>query len=121
MPNTTLLTATGYGSFLLAVGHALSGQDFLKLAQFKALPGIAFTCSTVGWYQGSAYLVLTGLLNLHWASKPGDLDESLNRAMAAVIVAIAWGSSAWYFRGGMKENGFITAAAGIIQGLAALH
>lgn len=117
-----------------------SGKQFQRLRQFQELPNIAYTCSTVGWYQGSAYLVLTGtsyslmkqwfsiltnpflaLLNLHWAQNPKALEEPLNRAMAALITLIAWSSSAWYLRRGVKASGILTATAGLFQAWAALH
>ena len=117
-----------------------SGEQFQRLRQFQELPNIAYTCSTVGWYQGSAYLVLTGtsyslmkqwfsiltnpflaLLNLHWAQNPKALEEPLNRAMAALITLIAWSSSAWYLRRGVKASGILTATAGLFQAWAALH
>ncbi|KAJ5212667.1 uncharacterized protein N7498_004313 [Penicillium cinerascens] len=102
MPSLSLLTVTGYGSFLVAIKHA-----FQHLDQFQALQNIAFTCSTVGWYQGSAYLVLT--------------EEPLNRSMVAAIVAIAWGSSFRYLRRGRNDEGIVTAAAGVVQAWAALN
>ncbi|KAF4768741.1 hypothetical protein N7455_000108 [Penicillium solitum] len=121
MPDPTLLKAAGYGSLLVAIKHAASGEQFQRLRQFQELPNIAYTCSTVGWYQGSAYLVLTALLNLHWAQNPKALEEPLNRAMAALITLIAWSSSAWYLRRGVKASGILTATAGLFQAWAALH
>ncbi|KAJ5155789.1 hypothetical protein N7492_008592 [Penicillium capsulatum] len=121
MPNSTLLQAAGYGSLLIAIKHAASGKQFQRLRQFQELPNIAYTCNTVGWYQGSAYLVLTALLNLHWAQHPQSLEEPLQRAMAMLLVLIAWASSAWYFRRGVKESAILTVIAGVFQGWAALH
>ncbi|KAJ5354379.1 uncharacterized protein N7496_012812 [Penicillium cataractarum] len=121
MPSTTLLKAAGYGSFLVAIKHALTGRTFQRLRQFQELPNIAYTCSTVGWYQGSAYLVLTGLLNLHWAQNPNSLGEPMSRAMAALLAIIAWSSSAWYLQRGIKASAFLTATAGILQAYAVLY
>ncbi|KAJ5106727.1 hypothetical protein N7456_003402 [Penicillium angulare] len=121
MPSPTLLKPAGYGSLVFAIKHALSGKEFQYLREFQELPNLAYTCSTVGWYQGSAYMVLTGLLNLHWSQNSKSLEEPLNRAMAAIIVLIAWASSAWYFRRGVKGRGFLTAVAGVFQTYAALH
>ncbi|KAJ5872313.1 uncharacterized protein N7529_004666 [Penicillium soppii] len=120
MPNPALLKAAGYGSLLVAIKHAASGKQFQRLRQFQDLPNLAYTCSTVGWYQGSGYLILTALLNLHWARNPKALEEPLNRAMAGLLVLIAWASSGWYLRRGVKASGILTATAGIIQAWAAL-
>ncbi|QKX61175.1 uncharacterized protein TRUGW13939_08322 [Talaromyces rugulosus] len=120
MPNPTLLTAAGYGSLVVAIMHAISGREFQRIRQFQELPNIAYVRSTVGWYQGSGYLILNALLNLNWAKNPQSLDDPLNRAMAAIMVVIAWASSAWYLRGGVKASGLLTAVAGIFQAWAAL-
>lgn len=45
----------------------------------------------------------------------------MSRAMAALVVTIAWSSSAWYLRRGVKASGFLTATAGILQAYAALY
>ncbi|KAJ5564285.1 hypothetical protein N7513_000527 [Penicillium frequentans] len=121
MPDPTLLKVAGYGSLLVAIKHATSGKEFQCLRQFRELPNIAYTRSTVGWYQGSAYLVLTALLNLSWAKNPQSLREPLQRTMAALLVLIAWASSAWYIKRGVKSSGILTAVAGILQAWAALH
>ncbi|KAF3391672.1 hypothetical protein F1880_007945 [Penicillium rolfsii] len=101
--------------------RCLTGKQFQRLPQFRDLPNLAYTCSTVGWYQGSAYVILTGLLNLHWAQHPDSLREPMSRAMAALLVIIAWSSSAWYLRRGIRLSGSLTATAGILQYLAALR
>jgi hypothetical protein len=73
---------------------------------------------------GTRNLFLTcphlALLNLHWARNPKALEEPLNRAMAGLLVLIAWASSGWYLRRGVKASGILTATAGIIQAWAAL-
>ncbi|KAJ6026918.1 uncharacterized protein N7446_004479 [Penicillium canescens] len=141
MPNPTLLNAAGYGSLLVAIKHAASGRQFQRLPQYQALPNIAYTCSTVGWYQGSGYLILTGislfqlleheisfltssalaLLNFQWARNPKSLEDPLNRAMAALVAIIAWASSAWYIGRGLKASGIVTAGAAIFQAWATLR
>ncbi|KAE8373607.1 hypothetical protein BDV26DRAFT_296780 [Aspergillus bertholletiae] len=121
MANPAHLKAAAYGALVLAFGHALSSRKFMKLRQFRELPSIALVCSTVGWYQGSAYLVLTALLNLQWSLNPQALEEPLHRATAALLTVIAWGSSISYLRGGVKSSGFITAAAGAFQAWAAFR
>lgn len=65
--------------------------------------------------------VSLALLNLNWAKNPETLNDPLNRGMAALMVLIAWASSAWYLRGGVKASGLLTAFAGIFQAWAALR
>ncbi|KAB8242152.1 hypothetical protein BDV35DRAFT_39634 [Aspergillus flavus] len=121
MANPGHLKAAAYGSLVLAFGHALSSRKFMRLRRFQELPSIAYVCSTVGWFQGSGYLVLTALLNLQWSLNPQALDEPLNRAIAGLLTLIAWGSSVSYLRGGVISSGLITAAAGAFQAWAAFR
>ncbi|KAB8224032.1 hypothetical protein RU639_010637 [Aspergillus parasiticus] len=121
MANPSHLKAAAYGSLVLAFGHALSSRKFMRLRRFQELPSIAYVCSTVGWFQGSGYLVLTALLNLQWSLNPQALDEPLNRAIAGLLTLIALGSSVSYLRGGVMSSGFITAAAGAFQAWAAFR
>jgi hypothetical protein len=41
--------------------------------------------------------------------------------MAVVLTIIAWASSAWYLRGGVKASALLTAFAGGFQAWAALY
>ncbi|CAI7600706.1 hypothetical protein N7533_008204 [Penicillium manginii] len=61
MPNTTLLKVAGYGSLAVAFSHAAAAKQFMNLRAFQELPNIAYTRSTIGWYQGSGFLILTGM------------------------------------------------------------
>ncbi|KAJ5261615.1 hypothetical protein N7505_008482 [Penicillium chrysogenum] len=67
------------------------------------------------------FLEACALLNLHWAQNPNSLEEPLNRAMAALLVLIAWASSTWYLRRGVKASGILIATAGIFQAWAAFR
>lgn len=79
---------------------------------------ISPSCETVALSFDNTILAL---LNFHWAQNPKSLEEPLNRAMATLLVIIAWASSAWYLRRGVKASGILTVAAGIFQAWAALH
>jgi len=65
--------------------------------------------------------IFLALLNLSWAKNPESLREPLQRAMAALLVLIAWASSAWYVRRGVRSSGILTGVAGLLQAWAALH
>ncbi|OJJ58335.1 hypothetical protein ASPSYDRAFT_90509 [Aspergillus sydowii CBS 593.65] len=120
MPDPTLLKAAGYGSLAVSLLHAASGRKFQQTHQFQALPNVAYTFSMSGWYQGSGYLILAGLLNFHWAQNPGLLEEPLGRAMASLLSVMAWTVAAWYLWRGLTKDGVIIAAAGLFQAWAAL-
>ncbi|BCS27942.1 uncharacterized protein APUU_60990A [Aspergillus puulaauensis] len=121
MPDPTLLKAAGYGSLIVSLMHAASGRRFQRIREFQNLPSVAYTFSMSGWYQGSGYLILAGLLNFQWAQNPGLLNQPLGRAIAALLSAIAWASSGWYLWRGLISNGVIIAAAGLFQAWAALR
>lgn len=61
------------------------------------------------------------LLNLYRAQNSPSLEELLSRAMAALFTPIAWASSVWYLRRGVKASGIVTAKAGIFQAWATFH
>lgn len=44
----------------------------MRLRRFQELPSIAYVCSTVGWFQGSGYLVLTGIFLRSYTYNPMD-------------------------------------------------
>ena len=126
------LQATAVGWALVAVGHTLSAKDWQTVPQFRQLPNLAYTCSRAGWFQGSGFLLMTGmlachhieyitdrsipaLLNYHWAHNPEQLRLPVNKAVAAIATAIVWASSGWYFKRGVKDIGTIVAAMGALQ------
>lgn len=39
----------------------ISARDWQSLPQFSKLPTLAYTCAKAGWYQGSAFFLMTGL------------------------------------------------------------
>ncbi|KAJ5453940.1 uncharacterized protein N7458_004896 [Penicillium daleae] len=92
MPSTTLLKAAGYGSFLVAIKHAVS---------FELLENNSSDCISFRNYQ---------TLRIHTARLVGTKE-----------VIIAWSSSAWYLRRGIRTSGLLTAMAGILQAYATLH
>lgn len=65
--------------------------------------------------------ICLALLNLSWAKNPESLREPLQCTMAALLVLIAWASSAWYIKRGIKSSGILTDVAGILQAWAALQ
>lgn len=68
----------------------------------------------------SKILIYLALLNLNWAKNPESLSDPLNWAMVVVLTIIAWASSVWYYREGIKASALLIAFAGIFQVWAAL-
>ncbi|RHZ57297.1 uncharacterized protein CDV56_104269 [Aspergillus thermomutatus] len=115
------LKATSIGWLLVSLGHTLSAGDWQSLPQFRQLPNLAYTCAKAGWYQGSAFFLMTAMINYGWAQNPALLQEPINKAIAALMTAIVWVSSGWYLKKGVKGNGVVVAAMGALQAWAAFR
>jgi hypothetical protein len=121
----------------------ISARDWQSLPQFRKLPNLAYTCAKAGWYQGSAFFLMTGLslpyplflagektrdadglaamINYNWAQNPALLAEPVNKGIAALMTAIVWVSAGWYLKKGVKANGVVVAAMGALQAWAAFR
>ncbi|PLB50054.1 hypothetical protein P170DRAFT_404770 [Aspergillus steynii IBT 23096] len=116
---STRLQATATGWLIISLGHTLSAKTWQSAPQFRALPNLPYSCAKVGWYQGSAFFLMTALLNYSWAQDPTLLELPVNRAIAALMTGIVWASSGWYFKRGVVENGVVVAVMGAVQAWAA--
>ncbi|EAW16614.1 uncharacterized protein NFIA_059690 [Aspergillus fischeri NRRL 181] len=118
---STPLKATSIGWLLISVGHTISARDWQSLPQFNKLPNLAYTCAKAGWYQGSAFFLMTAMINYNWAQNPALLVEPINKGIAALMTAIVWVSAGWYLKKGVKANGVVVAAMGALQAWAAFR
>jgi hypothetical protein len=118
---STPLKATSIGWLLISVGHTISARDWQSLPQFRKLPNLAYTCAKAGWYQGSAFFLMTAMINYNWAQNPALLAEPVNKGIAALMTAIVWVSAGWYIKKGVKANGVAVAAMGALQAWAAFQ
>ncbi|KAA8649674.1 uncharacterized protein ATNIH1004_002345 [Aspergillus tanneri] len=117
----TPLHATATGWLLISLGHTISAKEWQSTPQFRALPNLSYTCGKVGWYQGSAFFLMTALINYNWAQNPTLLDQPINKAIAALMTAIVWASSGWYLKRGVMGNGVVVALMGALQAWAAFR
>ncbi|GES61192.1 hypothetical protein ATEIFO6365_0006065100 [Aspergillus terreus] len=117
MPNALQTTAAGW--LLISLGHTLSAKDWQSLPNFRALPNLAYTCAKAGWYQGSAFFLMTALINYQWSKNPALLNDPVNKAIAGLMTAIVWVSSGWYLKRGVNSNGVVVALMGALQAWAA--
>ncbi|ODM22502.1 hypothetical protein SI65_00090 [Aspergillus cristatus] len=109
------LKATAAGWLFIALGHTLNAKDWQTLPQFRQLPRLAYTCGTIGWYQGSLFFIMNALINYTWAENPALLDIPLNRVIAGLMMGIMWVSSGWYAKNGVYVTGAVVAAMGGVQ------
>ncbi|KAF2430924.1 hypothetical protein EJ08DRAFT_696871 [Tothia fuscella] len=120
MPTTkTLFQATAIGHFLVALGHTAKGAEF-KDAGFARLRPILKGQAKAGWYQGSLFLTIMGLVNLRWA-QDGFKADLIDNGILSLITTICLGSAAWYVKTGDNATAAVLTPMGILQVFAALN
>ncbi|ODA78651.1 hypothetical protein RJ55_06033 [Drechmeria coniospora] len=113
MTNRHQTTAASW--LLLSVAHTASANQWQSLPAFRSLSNLTYACAKAGWYQGSGFFVLCALTNCGWSKNPELLREPVHKAMAALMVAIMWASSAWYARQGVRPNAVAVGTVGALQ------
>ncbi|KAJ5327166.1 hypothetical protein MYU51_017587 [Penicillium brevicompactum] len=105
------------GSFvLLSVGHTIMGREWTSDPRFKAIAGSKpWASGTVGWYQGSGFLLIAGLLHWQWARDPSLLHEPLTKAIAGIMNVLLWASSFWYAKHGIKDTASVVGLCAALQ------
>ncbi|KAJ5975289.1 hypothetical protein N7481_008996 [Penicillium waksmanii] len=115
------LTASAVSFVLLSIAHTIGGKEWQSDKVFKNIKGSrAWACGKVGWYQGSAFLFLSGILHYQWSRNPSALADPLNKAMAAIINVLLWSSSAWYAKNGILPNVVACGLAASLQAFGVL-
>ncbi|KAJ5875933.1 uncharacterized protein N7529_001517 [Penicillium soppii] len=105
------------GSFVfLSVAHTIMGKQWTSDPRFKAIAGTKpWASGTVGWYQGSGFLLLTGLLHWQWSRDPSLLQDPLNKAIAGLVNVVLWASSAWYAKYGINDTASVVGLCAALQ------
>ncbi|KAJ6120322.1 hypothetical protein N7523_004602 [Penicillium sp. IBT 18751x] len=115
------LQASALAFVILSIGHTIGGKEWTAEKVFTAIKGSKpWACGTVGWYQGSAFFLLTGILHFQWSRDPSALSDPLNKAMAAIVNVLLWTSSAWYAKNGIQDNAIAVGLSAALQGAAVL-
>ncbi|KAJ5702845.1 hypothetical protein N7488_010393 [Penicillium malachiteum] len=113
------LQASALSFVLLSIGHTIGGKEWTAEKSFKAIANSRpWACGTVGWYQGSAFFVVTSLLHYQWSLNPTALNDPINKTMAGIINILLWASSAWYAKHGVKENALVVGLSAALQAYA---
>ncbi|OQE31453.1 hypothetical protein PENSTE_c001G04631 [Penicillium steckii] len=118
---STILKASAASFALLSLGHTISGREWTSDKVFKNIKGSrSWACGTVGWYQGSAFLFISGILHYQWSRDPSLLQDPLNKAIAAIINVLLWVSSSWYVKNGVTPSAVACGFSAALQGFAVL-
>ncbi|KIW42069.1 uncharacterized protein PV06_05653 [Exophiala oligosperma] len=109
--------ATSIAHVGVAIGHTAFGLDIFSRAQWSTLPRLLFAYARVGWYQGSILFTIAGLHTYQMSQRDPSTWTTVERAIAGILIALYWASSAWYFKHGDKPTGLLTAVVGAMQAL----
>ncbi|KAJ5752450.1 hypothetical protein N7520_009367 [Penicillium odoratum] len=110
------LRASALTFVLLSIGHTIGGRQWTAEKAFKAIANSKpWACGTVGWYQGSAFFLVSGLLHYQWSRDSTALSDPLNKAMAGIINILLWASSVWYAKNGVKDNAVVVGLSAALQ------
>ncbi|KAJ5088230.1 hypothetical protein N7456_011846 [Penicillium angulare] len=113
------IQASALSFVLLAVGHTIGGKQWTSEKAFKAIANSRpWACGTVGWYQGSAFFLVSAILHYQWSRDPAALNDPLTKAMAGIINILLWSSSAWYAKHGINENAWAVGLSAALQAYA---
>ncbi|KAJ5577860.1 uncharacterized protein N7459_006824 [Penicillium hispanicum] len=120
-PPSRALQISAANFVLLALGHTIGGREWIAEKVFKNIKGSRpWACGTVGWFQGSAFFLVTGILHYSWSRNPAALQDPANKAMAGIVNALLWASSAWYATHGVKENAWVVGLSAALHAYAVL-
>ncbi|KAJ5458249.1 hypothetical protein N7475_009637 [Penicillium sp. IBT 31633x] len=112
----SLLQASAASFVLLSIGHTVMGREWTADPRFKAIARTKpWASGVVGWYQGSGFFLLTGLLHWQWARDPSLLQDPLNKAIAGIANVLLWASSIWYAKHGINDGAFAVGVSAALQ------
>ncbi|KAF2807599.1 uncharacterized protein BDZ99DRAFT_464535 [Mytilinidion resinicola] len=113
MPPNKLLLAASVLHTLLSAGHTAKGLEMFKDPAFARLPALLTKAVQAGWFEGSVFFAILGLINYRWAHS--GLADSTELGVAGLISLLCFGAGGWYAKSGDKQTGVLLAAAGVLQ------
>ncbi|KAJ2968484.1 hypothetical protein NQ176_g9158 [Zarea fungicola] len=113
MPSALEVSAAAW--LLTSFLHTVDGRDWQSHATVKALAQRQKTCARAGWYQGSGFLFIAGLLNYYWSKNPAVLQDPIQKAIAGLFSTILGSSAIWYAANGVTPSFVVTGATTAIQ------
>ncbi|KAF2012343.1 hypothetical protein BU24DRAFT_397412 [Aaosphaeria arxii CBS 175.79] len=111
---TLLAVAVAHG--LLGLGHTTKGLEQFSHPSIDKLPVTLRGAVKAGWYEGSVFFLIAGLLNYKWSQSALALASGPDKAIAALLTALLFGAGANYYRTGDKPTGVLLAIVGALQG-----
>ncbi|KAH9861859.1 hypothetical protein J1614_011612 [Plenodomus biglobosus] len=84
--NHPFLLASAVAHAVLALGHTTKGLDQFKHPSVTSLPIALRGAVKAGWYEGSGFFLIMGILNYKWAQT--GIYDIYDKSIAGVL---AWG------------------------------
>ncbi|KAI8939098.1 hypothetical protein NX059_004935 [Plenodomus lindquistii] len=110
-----LLLASAVAHAVLALGHTTKGLDQFKHPSVNSLPLALRGAVKAGWYEGSGFFLIMGILNYKWAQT--GIYDIYDKSIAGLLVSLLAAASASYYRSGDKPTAATLAVVMILQGL----
>ncbi|KAF1848387.1 uncharacterized protein K460DRAFT_364364 [Cucurbitaria berberidis CBS 394.84] len=117
--NNPLLLAAAVAHGVLALGHTTKGLDQFKHPSLNTLPTALRGAVKAGWYEGSGFFLIMGILNFRWY-KTG-ISDVYDKSIAGILVSLLVAAGAAYYRSGDKPTATTLAVVAILQGLGVRH
>ncbi|KAF2115191.1 hypothetical protein BDV96DRAFT_63419 [Lophiotrema nucula] len=112
-----LLLATAIAHGVLSLGHTAKGLDQFKHPSLNTLPTALRGAIKAGWYEGSVFFAIVGILNYKW-SQTGVVGLA-DKAIASLLTTLLVGAGSYYYKTGDKGTASTLAIVAILQGLGA--
>ncbi|KAH7390713.1 hypothetical protein BKA66DRAFT_568647 [Pyrenochaeta sp. MPI-SDFR-AT-0127] len=110
-----LLLAAAVAHGVLALGHTTKGLDQFKHTSLNALPTALRGAVKAGWYEGSGFFLIMGILNYKWAQT--GIYDIYDKSIAGILVSLLFSAGAAYYKSGDKPTASTLAVVAILQGL----
>ena len=83
-------TSLAYG--ILSLGHTAKGLEQYKHQSLRTVPLWLRGASKIGWYEGSVWFIIAGVLNYKW-SQTG-LADTADKTIAGLLITLLFGAGA---------------------------
>ncbi|KAF1979781.1 hypothetical protein BU23DRAFT_594953 [Bimuria novae-zelandiae CBS 107.79] len=108
-------TSLAYG--LLSIGHTAKGLSQFTHPSTASLPIWLRGASKIGWYEGSVWFVIAGVLNYKW-SQTGIVDMA-DKTVAGLLTTLLFGAGASYWSVNDRPTGGLLFVVGALQAFGA--
>ncbi|KAH7410315.1 hypothetical protein DE146DRAFT_752023 [Phaeosphaeria sp. MPI-PUGE-AT-0046c] len=110
-----MLIAAAVAHGVLALGHTTKGLDQFKHPSLSTLPAALRGAVTAGWYEGSVFFAIMGILNYKWAQT--GIYDIYDKSIAGLLISLLAGAGVAYYKSGDKPTATTLAVVAIVQGL----